>query len=90
MGMTSAMKLQRVVRNTRRVLAIELLCAARALDCLKPLRSSPPLEAVRASLAAVCPAWKTDQPFYAAIEAAARWIEDGKAVGEALAAVNPL
>ncbi len=90
MGAASAWKLKRVAANTRRVLAIELLCAARALDCLKPLRSSPALEAARASLASVCPPWKADQPFHAAIEAAARWIEDGGAVREALAAVNPL
>ena len=37
MGMTSAMKLKQVVRNTRHVLAIELLTATRALDCLRPL-----------------------------------------------------
>ncbi len=90
MGVTSAWKLKRVAANTRRVLAIELLCAARALDCLKPLRSSAALEAVRASLAAVCPPWAADLPFHAGIEAAARWIEDGAAVREALAAVNPL
>ena len=34
MGMTSALKLKQVVSNTRRVLAIELLTATRALDCL--------------------------------------------------------
>src|SRR5207248_2486540 len=47
MGMTGALKLQRIVRNTRAVLAIEALTAARALDLLAPLRTSPRLEAVR-------------------------------------------
>ena len=51
MGMTSAMKLKQVVRNTRHVLAIELLAATRALDCLRPLKSSPMIERVRESLA---------------------------------------
>src|SRR5882672_4264991 len=32
MGMTSALKLKQVMSNTRRVLAIEMLTAARALD----------------------------------------------------------
>jgi histidine ammonia-lyase len=50
MGMTSAVKLQRVVRNVRAVLAIEALTAARALDLLAPLRSSPPLEDARARI----------------------------------------
>jgi hypothetical protein len=47
MGMTAAVKLQRVVRDARYVLAIEALCAARALDLLAPLETSPELEHVR-------------------------------------------
>ncbi len=47
MGVTAALKLKDVVRNTRTVLAIEALTAARALDCLAPLRSSDPIEAAR-------------------------------------------
>ena len=47
MGMTAALKLRDVVRNTRAALAIEALAAVRALDCLQPLKSSPALEAVR-------------------------------------------
>ena len=43
MGMTAALKLESVVRNTRTVLAIEALAAARALDLLRPLRTSPEL-----------------------------------------------
>jgi len=72
MGMTSATKLQRVVRNTRAVLAIEALAAARALDLLAPLKSSPSLEEVRAQIRAVSPAIEGDRPFYrdiAALEA---------------------
>ena len=53
MGMTSALKLQQVTTNTRTVLAIEAMTAARALEFLKPLRSSPPLEEARAQLRAV-------------------------------------
>ncbi|HLH18233.1 MAG TPA: histidine ammonia-lyase [Bryobacteraceae bacterium] len=72
MGMTSALKLQRVVRNTRNVLAIEALAAARALDLLAPLQSSLALEAMRERIRAVSPAIEADRPFYrdiAAIEA---------------------
>ena len=77
MGMTSALKLKRVVDNTRRVLAIELLTAARALDCLRPLRSSPMIESVREKLAAICPPWTGDRPFTADIERASAWIGSG-------------
>ncbi len=77
MGMTSALKLKRVVRSTRRVLAIELLTAARALDLLRPLNSSAPIERVRTSLAGICPRWTGDRPFTADIERAADWIAAG-------------
>jgi len=72
MGMTSALKLQRIVRNTRAVLAIEALTAARALDLLAPLQTSPALEAVRARIRAVSPAIIGDRPWHhdiAALEA---------------------
>src|ERR1041385_2886766 len=64
MGMTSATKLQRVVRNTRAVLAIEALAATRALDLLAPLKTSPALEAVRRRIREVSPPIQGDRPFY--------------------------
>ena len=69
MGMTSASKLQRVTRNTRAVLAIEALCAARALDLLAPLRTSPVLEEARARIRRVSPPIEGDRPFYRDIAA---------------------
>ena len=69
MGMTSALKLQRVVRNTRAVLAIEALAAARALDELAPLRTSPVLEEVRARIRAVSPPIAADRAFHRDIAA---------------------
>jgi len=77
MGMTSALKLKQVVRNTRRVLAIELLTAARALDCLSPLRSSAAIERIRTSLRDVSPAWTADRSLSADIEKTADWIAAG-------------
>ena len=38
MGMTAALKLQTVMRNTQMILGIEALCAAQAIDLLAPLR----------------------------------------------------
>jgi histidine ammonia-lyase len=40
MGMTAALKLRRVVENTRNVLAIEAIAAAQALDFIAPLQTS--------------------------------------------------
>ncbi len=77
MGMTGAMKLKQVVRNTRHVLAIELLAATRALDCLRPLKSSAVIEQVRASLAAISAPWTADRALTADIEAVSDWIASG-------------
>ena len=40
MGMTAALKLRRIVENTRNVLAIEAMAAAQALDLVAPLTTS--------------------------------------------------
>jgi histidine ammonia-lyase len=69
MGMTSATKFQRIVRNTRAVLAIEALAAARGLDLLAPLKSSPLLEEARARIRSVSPPIEGDRPFYRDIRA---------------------
>jgi len=78
MGMTSAVKLQRIVRNTRNVLAIEALAAARALDLLAPLKSSPILEEARARIRAVSPPITGDRPFYRDINALEALIRSGQ------------
>lgn len=77
MGMTSALKLQRVVKNTRNVLAIEALAAARALDLLAPLKSSAAIEETRAAIRAASPEIASDRPFYRDIAAIERVIAAG-------------
>jgi len=77
MGMSSALKLKQVVSNSRRALAIELLAAARALDCLRPLTSSPVIERVRAALAQVSDPWTADRSLAPDIEKVAAWIASG-------------
>ncbi len=62
MGMTSALKWRRVVRNTRAVLAIEALAAVRAIEFLRPLKTSPVLEVARARIQSVCAAIEGDRP----------------------------
>jgi histidine ammonia-lyase len=81
MGMTSAMKLKQVVRNTRLVLAIELLTATRALDCLQPLKSSLVIEQVRTALAKISPPWIADRSLTADIENTSAWIGSGGLTG---------
>ncbi|HVO98986.1 MAG TPA: histidine ammonia-lyase [Bryobacteraceae bacterium] len=81
MGMTSALKLREVVSNTRLVLAMEALAAARALDYLAPLKSSPAIERVRARLRYVVPWWEGDQVFSERIRSVEEWIGGGGLVG---------
>lgn len=50
MGANAATKLYRVIQNVQRVLAIELLTAAQALDLRRPLKSSAAIEQVHAAL----------------------------------------
>jgi histidine ammonia-lyase len=45
MGMTAAVKLRRILDNTRRAVAVELLCAAEGLERHRPLTSGPGVEA---------------------------------------------
>jgi histidine ammonia-lyase len=77
MGMTSALKLRRVVRNTRAVLAIEALTAARALDLLTPLRTSPTLEEARARIRTVSPPLTGDRALHHDIQALEKLIAEG-------------
>jgi len=77
MGMTSALKLKPVVRNTRNVLAIELLTAARALDCLRPLKSSPAIERIREELQKVSAPWTADRSLSVDIQRTGEWIVSG-------------
>ena len=77
MGSIAAQKGWRVVQNLERVLAIELLCAAQGVDFLKPLLSSKPLEAVRATIRAVVPFMDIDRVVYDDVEAVRRMVESG-------------
>jgi histidine ammonia-lyase len=78
MGMTSALKWKRVVRNTRAVLAIEALAAARALEFLRPLKTSPPLERARDRILSVCAALDGDHVLSGDIAALEKLIADGR------------
>jgi len=78
MGMTSALKWKRVVRNTRTVLAIEALAAARALEFLRPLKTSPALEVARERIRAVCAASEGDRPISPDIAALENLIASGR------------
>lgn len=71
MGWGAARKLRRAVANLTRILAIELICAARALELRAPLRPAPGTEAARATVRGLVPGPGPDRyvsPELAAIE----------------------
>jgi histidine ammonia-lyase len=61
MGGWAARKAVRVVTHVEQVLAIELLCAAQAIDFLRPLTSTPALERVHAAVRAEVAPWSEDR-----------------------------
>jgi histidine ammonia-lyase len=82
MGMTSALKARTVVDHVRIVLAIELLCAAQALDFRRPLRSGVGVEAAHATLRQQVPMLGEDRELHLDITAARRLIDDGSLLRE--------
>lgn len=76
MGSNSATKLCRVVRNTERVLAIELFNAAQALEFRRPAKTSPVLEEWVKEYRKVVPFIENDQVMYPHIEASVEFIRN--------------
>jgi histidine ammonia-lyase len=87
MGWSAARKLRRSVDALTRVLAIELLSAARALDLRAPLRPGPATGAVVAGLRASVDGPATDRYLAPEIEAAVEYVRSGAAVAAADAAL---
>ena len=83
MATTAALRLYRMAGNTAGVVAIELLAAVQGVEFHRPLRSSPPLEAVIAAVRAVSPRFERDRPLSGDIQALQQMILDGRFTGEA-------
>ena len=83
MGMTAAIKLKRIVDNTRNVLAIEAMAVAQAIDFLAPLKASKRGQAAHAAIRSVCPTADKDRVMYKDFARLAELIASGK-VAEAL------
>jgi len=77
MATFAARRLQPMIANTAHILAIELLAAAQGIEFLRPLASSPPLEAAHALLRRQCAAMATDRYLAPDIERAASLVRDG-------------
>jgi histidine ammonia-lyase len=77
MGMTGALKLRQIVEHAERIVAIELMCAAQALEFRRPLKSSPQLEGVHEAVRAVVPRLEQDRTLAPDIDAIAAAVRMG-------------
>ena len=77
MGMTGALKLRQIVENVERIVAIELMCAAQAIEFRRPLRSSEPIEGAVAELRKILPRLQQDRVLSSDIEALAAAVRSG-------------
>ena len=77
MATFAARRLQPMIANVAHILGIEWLASAQAVEFLRPLQSSAPLEAAHALLRRQCPAMMQDRYLAPDIEAAARAVRDG-------------
>jgi histidine ammonia-lyase len=78
MGMTAALKLRRVVENTRNVLAIEAMAAAQALDFVVPLKTGSRGQKAYQAIRAVSASMQKDRVMYEDFSRIADVIADGK------------
>jgi histidine ammonia-lyase len=91
MGWSAARKLRRALDGLTRVLAIELLTAARGIELRAPLAPAAATGAVVAGLRAAGAAGPGPDRFLAAeIEAAVRYVADGGVIGAAESVTGPL
>jgi histidine ammonia-lyase len=74
-------KLRRIVDNLRRILAIELVIAARAVDLRSPLQPAPVTGSVIAALREVVPGPGPDRVLAPELAAAESFLRDGIPVG---------
>jgi histidine ammonia-lyase len=77
MAAHGARRLLPMAENLAHIVGVELLAAAQGCDFHAPLRSSPPLERVRALLRASVPALDEDRFFAPDMERATAMIRDG-------------
>jgi histidine ammonia-lyase len=78
MGMTAALKLMTVVRNTQTILGIEALCAAQAIDLLAPLEPGVGTRCGYDIVRRMAPRLDRDRCLASEIERAARAVAAGE------------
>jgi histidine ammonia-lyase len=75
MGANAATKALKVVQNVERVLAIELMTAAQAIEFRRPMRTSKKLEKLMDDFRAVVPFVEDDKVMYTEIDKALKFLQ---------------
>ena len=88
MAAHGARRLIRMNANLRRIVGVELLCAAQGIEFRMPLSTSPRLQAVLARLRQTVPSLVSDRVLSADIESAASLVQSGLLVAAANEAGN--
>ena len=78
MGSNAATKLWKVVQNSERVLAIELMNAAQALEFRRPLLSSKPIEEMFAAYRKVVPFVDNDTVMFPHIASSVKFLQENE------------
>ena len=74
MGSIGARKALRVIENAEKVLAIEMICAAQAIEFHRPLKSTNAIDKVHKRIRTEIPFFESDQVFYPYIEKSVKLI----------------
>ncbi len=80
MATFAARRLHAMLDNTAHIIAIEFLAAAQGIDFLRPLQSSPALEALHAELRRSCASYPVDHYLAPDMERAAALVQSGALV----------
>ncbi len=80
MGWGAARKLDTILTNTARILAVELVCATQGIEYRRPLRPAARTGGVASLIRDVVPSLADDRPPAVDIEEVTRMIEDGTIV----------
>ncbi len=90
MGWGACLKLRQALQNVERIVAIEAVCAARALDFRRPLEPAPSTRAVHDLLRTRVPGPGPDRPLAPELDAAADLVHSGALLAAAESATGPL
>jgi len=90
MGSISATKLHKVVQNVETVLAIELMCAAQALDFLRPMQSGKGVETLHQEIRKAVSHAESDRLFHNDIEAVLRLVQSESVISAVSKAIGTI